>query len=172
MRRRAWPSLQARSHRPSAFGALAIQPGEESGCNAPKAVHCPHRDRGPPRCWGQGGRAHARLAQELFRPCQDSGAQWHEEFSERAASRVMSAIGPKRTSLAAPHMSAFGGKADMALCGISLSRSLLGEERTWACALHMSAFDPKRTWAGISCGNPPQVDIHRRGVGFRQPPFS
>ena len=27
-----------------------------------------------------------------------------------------SAFGPKRTSLAAPHMSAFGGKADMALC--------------------------------------------------------
>jgi hypothetical protein len=26
----------------------------------------------------------------------------------------MSAIGPKRTSLVAPHMSAFGGKADMA----------------------------------------------------------
>ena len=27
----------------------------------------------------------------------------------------MSAIGPKRTSLVAPHMSAFGGKADMAV---------------------------------------------------------
>jgi hypothetical protein len=27
----------------------------------------------------------------------------------------MSAIGPKRTSIVAPHMSAFGGKADMAL---------------------------------------------------------
>jgi len=27
---------------------------------------------------------------------------------------AMSAIGPKRTSLVAPHMSAFGGKADMA----------------------------------------------------------
>jgi hypothetical protein len=26
----------------------------------------------------------------------------------------MSAFGPKRTSLAAPHMSAFGGKADIA----------------------------------------------------------
>jgi hypothetical protein len=29
------------------------------------------------------------------------------------ARRRLSAIGPKRTSLAAPHMSAFGGKADM-----------------------------------------------------------
>jgi len=29
----------------------------------------------------------------------------------------MSAIGPKRTSLVAPHMSAFGGKADMTFCG-------------------------------------------------------
>src|SRR6476660_3740782 len=28
----------------------------------------------------------------------------------------MSAFGPKRTSLAAPHMSAFGGKADMTFC--------------------------------------------------------
>jgi hypothetical protein len=27
----------------------------------------------------------------------------------------MSAFGPKRTSLVAPHMSAFGGKADMTL---------------------------------------------------------
>jgi len=27
----------------------------------------------------------------------------------------MSAIGPKRTSIVAPHMSAFGGKADMAI---------------------------------------------------------
>jgi len=35
-----------------------------------------------------------------------------------------SAIGPERTSLAAPHMSAYGGKADMALCGNSLLRSL------------------------------------------------
>ena len=29
---------------------------------------------------------------------------------------AMSAIGTKRTSLVAPHMSAFGGKADMTLC--------------------------------------------------------
>ena len=57
----------------------------------------------------------------------------------------MSAIGPKRTSLVAPHMSAFGGKADMAYCGMSLSRSLLGVKRTCVFALHMSAFDPKRT---------------------------
>jgi hypothetical protein len=57
----------------------------------------------------------------------------------------MSAIGPKRTSLVAPHMSAFGGKADMALCGNSLLRSLLGVKRTCPFALHMSANDPKRT---------------------------
>jgi hypothetical protein len=37
-----------------------------------------------------------------------------------------SAIGPKRTCTAAPRMSAFGGKADIAFRGISLSRSLLG----------------------------------------------
>jgi len=38
----------------------------------------------------------------------------------------MSAIGPKRTSLAAPHMSAFGGKADMTFRGA------------------LSAYDPKQ----------------------------
>src|SRR5262245_46387278 len=37
-------------------------------------------------------------------------------------------------------MSAFGGKADMAFCEISLSRSLLGVKRTWAIALHMFAL--------------------------------
>ena len=57
----------------------------------------------------------------------------------------MSAFGPKRTSLVAPHMSAFGGKADMAFCEISLSRSLLGVKRTWLFAARMSAFDPKPT---------------------------
>jgi putative tryptophan/tyrosine transport system substrate-binding protein len=39
-------------------------------------------------------------------------------------------------------MSAFGSKADMAFCGILLSRSLLGVKRTWLVAAHMSAFDP------------------------------
>src|SRR4029434_324681 len=57
----------------------------------------------------------------------------------------MSAIGPKRTSLVAPHMSAIGCKADMAFCVITLSRSLSGVKRTWLVAAHMSAFDPKRT---------------------------
>jgi hypothetical protein len=42
-------------------------------------------------------------------------------------------------------MSAFGGKADMALCGNSLLRSLLGVKRTCVFAAHMSAFDPKQT---------------------------
>jgi hypothetical protein len=39
----------------------------------------------------------------------------------------MSAFGPKRTSLVAPHMSAFEGKADITCCDAK------------------SAFDPKRT---------------------------
>src|SRR5262245_35839984 len=42
-------------------------------------------------------------------------------------------------------MSAFGGKADMTVCGCPLSRSLLGVKRTWLFATHMSAYDPKRT---------------------------
>jgi hypothetical protein len=68
----------------------------------------------------------------------------------------MSAIGPKRTSLVAPHMSAIGCKADMAFCGITLSRSLSGVKRTWLVAAHMSAFDPKRTSSSRSmiCASP------------------
>src|SRR5262245_24592208 len=42
-------------------------------------------------------------------------------------------------------MSAFGGKADMSVCGCLLSRSLLGGKRTCVAALHESAFDPRRT---------------------------
>src|SRR5262245_34179230 len=44
-------------------------------------------------------------------------------------------------------MSAFGGKADMTICGCLLSRLLLGVKRTCFVALHMSASDPKRTLA-------------------------
>ena len=58
---------------------------------------------------------------------------------------VMSAIGTKRTCTSALHMSAFGGKADMTLCGNPLLRSLLGVKRTSLFAAQMSAFDPKRT---------------------------
>jgi len=43
---------------------------------------------------------------------------------------LVSAFGPKRTSLVAPHMSTHGGKADM------------------GGAVQMSAFDPKRTSGG------------------------
>src|SRR5262249_935508 len=62
----------------------------------------------------------------------------------------MSAFGPKRTSVVAPHMSAFGGKADMTGCGCLLSRSLLGVKGTWLIAAHMSAYDPKRTCASLN----------------------
>jgi hypothetical protein len=58
---------------------------------------------------------------------------------------VMSAFGPKQTWANAPHMSASGGKADVACYGNPLSRSLLGVKRTCRFAPHMSAFDPKRT---------------------------
>jgi hypothetical protein len=44
-------------------------------------------------------------------------------------------------------MSAFGGKADITVCGNPLSRSLLGAKRTCPFALHMSANDPKQTFA-------------------------
>src|SRR5262245_5063704 len=45
-------------------------------------------------------------------------------------------------------MSAFGGKADMTVCGCPLSRSLLGVKQTSLFATHMSAYDPKRTSPG------------------------
>src|SRR5262245_33754976 len=57
----------------------------------------------------------------------------------------MSAFGPKQTSALALHMSAFGGKADMTVCGRPLSRSLTGAKRTSVFAAHMSAYDPKQT---------------------------
>src|SRR5262249_59501072 len=59
-----------------------------------------------------------------------------------------SAYGPKQTCVFALHMSAFGGKADMTVCGSPLSRSLLGVKQTSLFATHMSAFDPKRTSVG------------------------
>ena len=70
---------------------------------------------------------------------------------------LMSAFGPKRTCPFAPHMSAFGGKADITFCGNTLSRSLLGVKRTWLVAAHMSAFDPKRTSGRRRSGLPPVV---------------
>jgi hypothetical protein len=39
----------------------------------------------------------------------------------------MSAFGPKQTCSFAPHMSAFGGKADMTVCGNPLSRRYWGQ---------------------------------------------
>jgi hypothetical protein len=57
----------------------------------------------------------------------------------------MSACGPKQTWPRAVHMSAIGGKADMAVCENPLLRSLLGVKRTCVFAAHKSAFDPKRT---------------------------
>src|SRR5262249_37125333 len=65
-----------------------------------------------------------------------------------------SAFGPKQTSQVAPHVSAFGGKADLTVCRCPLSRSLLGVKRTSHVAPHMSANGPKRTcaWAlGPTC---------------------
>jgi len=51
---------------------------------------------------------------------------------------AMSAFGPKRTWVSAPHMSAFGGKADMIFCGNPLLRSLLELKRTLAvCGAHV-----------------------------------
>src|SRR5262249_25144479 len=69
----------------------------------------------------------------------------------------MSAFGPKQTSVSAPHMSAFGDKADMTVCRSLLSRSLLGLKRTCSVAPHMSAYDPKRTSDRRRSGPPPVV---------------
>jgi hypothetical protein len=48
----------------------------------------------------------------------------------KGAAYIVSAFGPKQTCASALHMSAFGGKADMTVCGSPLSRSLLGAKRT------------------------------------------
>ena len=58
---------------------------------------------------------------------------------------AMSAIGTKRTSLVALHMSAFGGKADIGFC-----------------AAHL-AFDPKRTCLTHSV---PQTFVVRSAVSY------
>jgi hypothetical protein len=39
-------------------------------------------------------------------------------FQFKSAVRAMSPIGPKRTSLVAPHMSAFGGEADIEIYAV------------------------------------------------------
>src|SRR5262249_28729421 len=71
----------------------------------------------------------------------------------------MSAFGPKRTSLAAPHMSAFGCKADMAFCGISLLRSLLGVKRT---AIELAALAPDVILAAGGAVTGPLLQATRR----------
>ena len=73
-------------------------------------------------------------------------------------------------------MSAFGGKADMTLCGNPLLRSLLRVKRTSLFAAQMSAFDPKRTKAdavGLSamCANScRQLGLLDQLVGARDEP--
>jgi hypothetical protein len=62
---------------------------------------------------------------------------------------AMSAFGPKQTSATAPHMSAFGGKADMTVCGNPLSRSLLGAKRT--CPFAKRTCAPRLLTAPDAC---------------------
>jgi hypothetical protein len=45
----------------------------------------------------------------------------------------MSAIGPKQTWAVALHMSAFGGKADMTVCGMSAFTVAIGGEADIGC---------------------------------------
>ena len=47
----------------------------------------------------------------------------------------MSAIGPKQTCTSAPHMSAFGGKADMTICGMSAFVVAIGGEADMAAVI-------------------------------------
>src|SRR5262245_22044959 len=67
--------------------------------------------------------------QQLFNCINDS--ERRRAYSGHALlHRTKSAFGPKRTSVFAAHMSAFGGKADIAVCRCLLLRSLLGVKRT------------------------------------------
>jgi len=70
-------------------------------------------------------------------------------------------------------MSAFGVKADMALCGVFLSRSLLGVKRTWPVAARrvldqmMSHMDVWPTTAAMAGIQPPPADwIDNNGKGI------
>jgi hypothetical protein len=49
---------------------------------------------------------------------------------------LMSAFRPKRTSLAAPHMSAFGGKADIPIAPIILTFEVVSFEERHHCTGH------------------------------------
>src|SRR5262245_49412442 len=69
----------------------------------------------------------------------------------------MSAIGPKRTSLAAPHMSAFGGKADVAFV-VTNSKIKIENFRAlfWARSLNRFFQSPfpllrLRVLSGLQC---------------------
>jgi hypothetical protein len=81
------------------------------------------------------------------------------ELTRYRAISTMSAIGPKRTSLVAPHMSALRGEADTTGCGSPLLRSLLGVKRTLRFALHMSANDPKRTSIARQASSEPPFGV-------------
>jgi hypothetical protein len=51
---------------------------------------------------------------------------------------LMSVIGPKQTWASAPHMSAFGGKADMALCGeFAFAVAIGGKADIASCIAHV-----------------------------------
>ena len=91
----------------------------------------------------------AKAANQIIHPCIDMRDFQHlserKSFVILGADEVneqrlaMSAIGPKRTSLVAPHMSAFGGKADMTICGNLLSRSLLGKADMPFCTANVGS---------------------------------
>jgi hypothetical protein len=49
----------------------------------------------------------------------------------------MSAFGPKRTSLVAPHMSAFGGKADITFAGIRFAVAIRGKADIAFCGANV-----------------------------------
>jgi hypothetical protein len=74
--------------------------------------------------------------------------------AERARA-AMCAIGPERTFLAAPHMSAFGGKTDIAFCG---SATMLCPDRGDTCgdetSLHCSAARRSRGHAPLLLKTP------------------
>ena len=66
---------------------------------------------------------------------------WLRRRSDRM-NGAMSAIGTKRTSLVAPHMSAFGGKADMTVC---IANVCFGPKRTlWALRSLVALWVPSR----------------------------
>jgi hypothetical protein len=78
-----------------------------------------HHIGGPWLGFGCHRRAPAGMTVNIINTPRSIATPWARRPANRMSPR-MSAIGPKRTSLIAPHMSTFRGKADMGWCSANI----------------------------------------------------